>query len=43
MTTGSTSYMRESFAEGLLRKSVPQSKAFARLRLKMLCCVHSKC
>jgi len=24
MTTGSTSYMRESFVEGLLRKLVPQ-------------------
>jgi len=29
--------MRESFVEGLLRKSVPQSKVSARLRLNMLC------
>ena len=29
--------MRESFVEGLLRRSVPQSKAAARLRLNVLC------
>jgi len=42
MTTGSTSYMRESFVEDLLWKSVPQSKVSARLRT---CCVgvHPKC
>ena len=34
---GSTSYMRESFVEGLLRKAVPQSKVAARLRLNVLC------
>jgi len=33
MTTGSTSYMHKSFVEGLLRKSVPQRKVSARLRL----------
>jgi len=37
MTTRSTSYMRESFVEDLLRKSVPQSKVAARLRLNVLC------
>jgi len=34
---GSASYNLESFVEGLLRKSVPQSKVAARLRLNMLC------
>jgi len=38
MKTGSTSYMRESFVEGLLRrKSLPQRKVSARLRLNVLC------
>ena len=41
MTTGST-YMRESFVQGLLRKSVPQSKVSAQLRLNVLCCCTSK-
>jgi len=35
MTTGST-YLRESFVEGLLRISVPQNKAAVQLRLNML-------
>jgi len=48
MKTGSTSYMRESFVEGLLRESVPQSKIAARHRLNVLCwctseaCKHSR-
>jgi len=32
VTTRSTSYMRECFAEGLLRMSVPQSKVAVQLR-----------
>jgi len=42
---GSTFYMRESFAEGLLRrKSLPQSKFSARLRLNVLCwCIFEAC
>jgi len=45
MKTESTSYMRESFAEGLLRrKSLPQSKVSARLRLNVLCwCTSEAC
>ena len=45
MKTGSTSYMRESFVEGLLRrKPLPQSKASARLRLNVLCwCTSEAC
>jgi len=36
--------MRESFVEGLLRKSVPQSKAAVRLRLNVLCwCTSEAC
>jgi len=36
--------MRESFVEGLLRKSVPQSKAAAWLRLNVLCwCTSEEC
>jgi len=43
MTTGST-YMRESFVEGLLRKSAPQSKIAAWLRLNVLrCCTSEAC
>jgi len=42
MTTGSTSYMPKSFVEGLLWKSVPQSKVAARLRLNVLCCCTSE-
>ena len=38
MKTESTSYMRDSFVEGLLRwKSLPHSKVSARLRLDVLC------
>jgi len=37
MTTGSTSYTRESFVEGLHRMSVPQSKVAVQLRLNVLC------
>ena len=38
MKTGSTSYIRERFLGGLLRrKSLPQSKVSARLRLNVLC------
>jgi len=38
------SYMRESFVKGLLRKSVPQSKVAARLRLNVLCwCTSEAC
>jgi len=45
MATGSTSYMCESFVEGLLRrKSLPQSKVAARLRLNVLCwCIFEVC
>jgi len=45
MKTGSTSYMRESFVEGpLRRKSLPQSRVFARLRLNVLCwCTSEAC
>jgi len=44
MTTGSTSYTRENFVEGLLRKSVPQSKVAARLWLNVLCwCTSEAC
>jgi len=45
MKTGSTSYMRESFVEGLLRrKSLSQSKASTRLRLNVLCwCTSEAC
>jgi len=44
MTTGSTTYMRESFVEDLLRKSLPQSKVAARLRLNVLCwCTSEAC
>jgi len=45
MTTGSTSYMRENFVEGLLRRmSLPQSKISARLRLNVLCwCIFEAC
>jgi len=42
MTTGSTSYMRESFVEGLRWKSVLQSKVATRLRLSMRCCCTSE-
>jgi len=36
--------MRESFVEGLLRKSVPQSKTASRLRLNVLCwCTPEAC
>jgi len=43
METGST-YMRESFVEELLRKSVPHSKVAARFRLNMLCwCTSEAC
>ena len=42
MTTGSTSYIRESFVEDLLRMSMPQSKVAVRLRLDVLCGVHQK-
>jgi len=36
--------MREIFVEGLLRKSVPQSKVAARLRLNVLCwCTSEAC
>jgi len=36
--------MRESFAEELLRKSVPQSKVAVRLRLNVLCwCTSEAC
>ena len=37
MTTGSTSSIRESFAEDLLRKSMSVSKVAAQLRLDMRC------
>jgi len=41
---GTTSYMRESFVEGLLRMSVPQSKVAVRLRLNVLCwCTSEAC
>jgi len=44
MTTGSTSYMRESFVEGLHGKTVTQSKVTARLRLNMRCyCTSEAC
>ena len=45
MKTGSTAYMRERFVEGLLcRKSLPQSKVSARLRLNVLCwCTSEAC
>jgi len=44
MTTGSASYMRESFVEGLLRMSVPQSKVSVPLRLNVLCwCTPEAC
>jgi len=44
MTTGSTSYMRESFVEDLLRMSVPQSKVAVQLRLNVLCwCTSEAC
>jgi len=44
MTTGSTSYIRESFVEDLLRMSVPQSKVAVRLRLNVLCwCTSEAC
>jgi len=44
MTTGSTSYMRESFVKGLLRMSMPQSKVAVRLRLNVLCwCTSEAC
>jgi len=37
-------YMRQSFVEGLLRKSVPQSTVAARLRLNELCmCTSEAC
>jgi len=34
--------MRKSFAEELLRESVPQSKVTVRLRLNVLCCCTSE-
>ena len=44
MTTDSTSYTRERFVEGLLRKSVPQTKVAAWLRLNVLCwCTLAAC
>ena len=45
MKTGSSSCMHESFVEGLLRrKSLPQSKVSARLRLIVLCwCTSEAC
>jgi len=44
MTTGSTSYIRESFVEDLLRMSMPQSKVAVRLRLNVLCwCTSEAC
>jgi len=45
MTMGYTSYMRESFVEGLLRrKTLPQSKISAGLRLNVLCwCIFEAC
>ena len=44
MTTGSTSYIRESFVEDLLRMSVPQSKVAVRLQLNVLCwCTSEAC
>ena len=44
MTAGSTSHMRESFAEELLRKSVPQNKVAVRLLLNELCwCTSEAC
>ena len=36
MTTESVTYMRESFVEGLLMISVPQSKVVVQLRLNVL-------
>ena len=44
MTTGSTSFLRESFVEGLLQKSVPQSKVAVLFRLNVLCwCTSEEC
>jgi len=44
MTTGSTSYIRDSFVEDLLRMSVPQSKVAVRLLLNVLCwCISEAC
>jgi len=43
MATGPTSYMREGFAVGLIRKSVPQNKVAARLRWTCCVGVYQKC
>jgi len=42
MTMRSAFDMLQRFVEGLLRKSLPQSKVAARLRLNVLCCCTSE-